>query len=122
MYRSGYTYEVIDGQHGSTEDRLKSVKVAVDELRSAYKLVIVDGVGYTSVGSCVGVSNADVAAYLGIPVLVVGRPGVGNAIDSCVLCVEFMAARGARVIGAVFNKVRIIKHFCITKFSGSHDH
>ena len=36
------------------------------------KLVLVDGVGYPAVGSVAGCSNADVAATLGAPVLIVG--------------------------------------------------
>lgn len=45
------------------------------------RLVLVDGVGYPAVGSVAGCSNADVAATLHAPVMIVGRPGVGNAID-----------------------------------------
>jgi dethiobiotin synthetase len=105
LYRPGYTQEVIDGKHGTAESRLASVEEAVSRLRVNRKIVIVDGVGYAAVGSCIGVSNADVAARLRAPVIVVGRPGVGNAIDSLVSTSEFMSHRGARVIGAVFNKI-----------------
>lgn len=59
-YRKGYTQECLDGQHGSAEDRLKLVKKAVAKLSEGRKLVVVDGVGYASVGSIVGCSNGQV--------------------------------------------------------------
>ena len=69
------------------------------------RLVVVDGVGYPGVGSCTGTSNGSVAQLLGAPVLLVSRPGVGNAIDSAVMAREYFARFGAPVLGAVFNKI-----------------
>ncbi len=69
------------------------------------RLVIVDGVGYPGVGSCVGCSNAQVASALGAPVVLVGRPGIGNAIDSTVMAVDYLSAHGVSVVGALWNKI-----------------
>jgi len=69
------------------------------------KLVVVDGVGYPSVGSVVGVSNAHMAKRLGAKVLLVGKHGVGDAIDSFNLNAAFFEKFGVQVAGAVFNKV-----------------
>ena len=55
---------------------------AVSELAKGRRVVIVDGVGYPAVGSICGVSNAQIAARLSAPVLLVGPKGVGNAVDS----------------------------------------
>jgi len=60
--------------------------------------------GYPSVGSICGVSNAAVASALRSPVLLVGKAGVGDAVDSFNLNATYLAAGKARVLGAVFNK------------------
>jgi len=65
----------------------------------------VDGVGYPAVGSVVGASNAQIAQRLKAPVLLVGRSGVGDAIDSFNLNKAYFEKYGVKVIGAVFNKV-----------------
>lgn len=102
-----YYKQVIDGKHGTTEERLAKVKAAVDDLatKQGRRLVIVDGVGYPGVGSCVGVSNAAVAKVLQAPVLLVGRPGVGNAIDSTVMAYDYFKAHEVEIIGALWNKI-----------------
>lgn len=78
------------------------------------KLVLIDGVGYPAVGSICGVSNADLAQALSttnnntpVPILLVGRPGVGDAVDSFNLNATFFRARGLRVLGAVFNRLPV---------------
>lgn len=64
-----------------------------------------DGVGYPAVGSICGVSNADVAATLNAPVLLVGKSGVGDAVDSYNLNSCFFEAKGVKVLGGVFNRL-----------------
>ena len=61
--------------------------------------------GYPGVGSCTGTSNGDVARRLGAPVVLVGRPGIGNAIDSTVMAVHYFAHHGVPVVGALWNKI-----------------
>jgi dethiobiotin synthetase len=68
-------------------------------------LVLVDGVGYPAVGSIAGVGGADLARRARCSVLIVGKKGVGDAVDNYVLMSEFCRARGARVIGAIFNRL-----------------
>ena len=57
-----------------------------------------------AVGSICGTSNAAVARALGAPVLLVGRKGVGDAVDSYNLNSTFFRTNGCRVLGAVFNR------------------
>ena len=76
VYRAGFTQECIDGQHGTVDDRLKIVHNTILKLRQEYKFVLIDGVGYPGVGSCIGCSNRDVALRLGCPVMMVSRPGM----------------------------------------------
>ena len=52
-----------------------------------------------------GCSSADIAEATGAKVLLVGKPGVGDAIDSYNLCAAVFEARGLPVLGGVFNKL-----------------
>jgi len=55
--------------------------------------------------SVVGASNAHIAQRLGVPVLLVGRSGVGDAIDSFSINQVYFEQFGVKVQGVVFNKV-----------------
>jgi len=79
---------------------------AVDRISSGKRLTLIDGVGYPSVGSIIGCSSADVAVACRAPVLIVGRPGVGDAVDSFNLCAAFFEAQNIPVLGAIFNKLQ----------------
>lgn len=111
VFKKGYTQQAIDGQLTSYESRCKHVYNAVQELAKKCDIVVVDGVGYPAVGSTCGMSNADVARILGAPVIVVGRPGIGNAIDAMEGCRTFFEANGAKTIGAIWNKLPHNKNF-----------
>ncbi len=69
------------------------------------KLVVIDGVGYPAVGSVCGVSNAAIANSLGAPVLIVGKKGVGDAIDSYNMNVTYFERFGCPVLGCIFNRL-----------------
>jgi hypothetical protein len=73
-------------------------------------IVVFEGTGHAGVGAVVGVSNARVAAMLDVPVIVVSEGGIGRPIDEIVLNRALFEAHGARVLGAVVNKVDIESH------------
>jgi BioD-like phosphotransacetylase family protein len=88
-----------------------------DEIRTAYgrvaedkDVVVIEGTGHAGVGAVVGVSNARVAAMLDAPVIVVSEGGIGRPIDEIVLNCALFEAHGARVLGAVVNKVDVESH------------
>jgi len=54
----------------------------VENVSRGKAFTLIDGVGYPSVGSICGISNAHVAQRLGVPVLLVGKSGVGDAVDA----------------------------------------
>ena len=82
VFYSGFTRAFLDDTTKSTSEMLHEIKDAVCEISVGKRIVIIDGVGYPAVGSICGLSNADVAAELGVPVLLVGKSGVGDAVDS----------------------------------------
>lgn len=84
------------------------MKAAVHENSGpARRLQLVDGVGYPAVGSICGVSNADVAKTLEIPVLMLGKAGVGDAVDSYNLDTNFFRTYGVSILGGIFNKLPV---------------
>lgn len=82
VFYKGFTRAFLEGDTASSQELLQSVVEAVDRIQEGKKIVLIDGVGYPAVGSICGVSNSDVARALHAPVLLVGKSGVGDAVDS----------------------------------------
>jgi hypothetical protein len=82
VFYKGFTRAFLDGNTETTEQLLDKVVHSVEEIEYGKKLVIIDGVGYPAVGSICGISNADAAKVLNASVLLVGKSGVGDAVDS----------------------------------------
>jgi dethiobiotin synthetase len=76
------------------------VRDAYDDLAGRYDTVIVEGAGGLLVPFSDGVSMADLAALLDLPVLVVARPGLGT-LNHILLTLESAHRRGLTVIGVV---------------------
>ncbi|CAM9288404.1 unnamed protein product [Ectocarpus sp. 12 AP-2014] len=116
VFYKGFTREFLKGGAGTSEELLQEIRDAVEEISSGKKVVVVvDGVGYPAVGSICGVSNGDVAAALKAPVLLVGKSGVGDAVDSFNLNACFFEARGVRVLGGVFNKISTAGYYSLER-------
>mmetsp|Transcript_19943 Transcript_19943/g.29851 ORF Transcript_19943/g.29851 Transcript_19943/m.29851 type:complete len:343 (+) Transcript_19943:85-1113(+) len=105
VYFKGMTRSFIDGQYKTASEMLSEIKEKVSKLSKGKKFVIVDGVGYPSVGSVTLTSNAHVAKKLGIPVILVGKRGTGDAIDSTNINVAYFEHNGVKVLGSIFNKI-----------------
>lgn len=103
VFFSGFTRSFIMGEQGTSESWLQRIRDKVDELAEGRRVVIIDGVGFPGVGSCVGVDNADVAKACRAPVLMVCKSGVGGAIDSFSLNSSYFVSKGVPVLGALFN-------------------
>ena len=107
VFYKGFTRAFLAGETEPIESLLNSIRQAVDEISVGKKLTIIDGVGYPSVGSICSISNADVARYLNVPVLLIGKSGVGDAVDSYNLNARFFEAIGVTVLGGIFNKFQL---------------
>jgi len=99
----GFTRKVIEGQ--VVEDLGAKIIAAQVELAEKHELLLLEGTGHAGVGAVIGLSNADVAALLGAPVIIVSEGGIGRPIDEIVLNAALFAARGVEVAGAIVNKV-----------------
>lgn len=67
--------------------------------------VVLEGTGHAGVGSVIDKSNAEVAKLLHSKVILVGKGGIGSAIDRLELNRKFFVSHGVEVIGVILNKV-----------------
>ncbi len=74
---------------------------AWEKLRAAHDCVVVEGVGGAAVPITEELLAIDLAVRWALPVLIVGRPGLGT-INHCMLTVDFVRHRGCEIIGVVF--------------------
>jgi BioD-like phosphotransacetylase family protein len=93
-----------------TDDLGAQVDRAYARLAADKDLVVIEGTGHAGVGAVIDLSNAQVAAQLGSPVIIVSEGGIGRPIDEIVLNRELFAANGVEVLGAVVNKVDVVSH------------
>lgn len=105
VFYKGFTRSYLSGETDSSEVLLDQAFEAVYEIGIGKKLVVVDGVGYPSVGSICNISNAHVARKLNAPVLLIGKSGVGDAVDSYNLNSAYFESFGVKVLGGIFNKL-----------------
>ncbi|KAF4047495.1 ATPase family associated domain-containing protein 26 [Phytophthora infestans] len=105
LFYKGFTREFLKGETETSAQLLEKAKQKVEEVGKGKKVVVVDGVGYPAVGSICGVSNAHVAKKLKTPVVLVGKKGVGDAVDSFNLNATFFESHGVKVLGGIFNRL-----------------
>jgi dethiobiotin synthetase len=104
VYYRGFTRQQLDNpsEHNAL---VAQCSEAVDRISTGKRITVIDGVGYPSVGSVVGCSSADLAVACAAPVLLVGKPGVGDAVDSFNLCARYFEAQAVPVLGSIFNRL-----------------
>lgn len=100
--------------HGFVEDYLfnrepealrTSLQEAFGRLRADCDVVVAEGTGHAGVGSCIDLSNAAVAAMLGLKVVLVTEGGIGSTLDQVALNLSMFEARDVEVLGIIANKV-----------------
>jgi BioD-like phosphotransacetylase family protein len=99
----GFTQAYIDGSF--VEDlpaRIRAAHAAFDGQR---EILLIEGTGHAGVGAVIDLSNAEVAAMLGAPAVIVSEGGVGRPIDEIVLNAALFERQGVHVAGAIVNKV-----------------
>lgn len=105
VFYSGFTREFLNGNTLSSEEMMSEIQTVCDEYASTSKILLVDGVGYPAVGSICNLSNAQVAQASRAPVVLVGKKGVGDAVDSFNLNATFLESFQVRVLGGIFNRL-----------------
>lgn len=101
----GFTKAFIRGE--VVEDLASRIDAAHRRLAERHDVLLIEGTGHAGVGAVVGLSNADVAARLRAPAVLISEGGIGRPIDEIVLNHALFARRGVPLVGAVINKVDI---------------
>ncbi|CAN5477205.1 hypothetical protein BH24CHL9_BH24CHL9_14130 [soil metagenome] len=104
----GFTTSFIRGE--VADDLGARIRAAHRQSSQRREALLIEGTGHAGVGSVIGLSNADVAAMLGAPAIIVSEGGVGRPIEEIVLNEALFARRGVQVLGAVVNKVDAHAH------------
>jgi len=77
-----------------------AVRAAFAALAARHRFVVVEGTGGLLVPLAWGWTAADLAEEVGLPLLLVGRAGLGT-LNHCALALEAARARGLRVLGVI---------------------
>ena len=91
---------------------------AFHRIRSNSPFTVVEGTGHTCVGSIVNMNNAQVAALLDVPVVMVVNGGIGKSFDELALNIHACEAAGARVGGVLVNKIQPSKYEMVKDYFG----
>lgn len=78
---------------------------AYERLAEHCDVLLVEGTGHAGVGSCLDLSNADVAAMLNARAVLIVEGGIGSALDEAALNISLFRARNVDVVGVIANKV-----------------
>ena len=100
----GTTRRFLDGLIDASEPR-RAIRAACNELEKKYDFLIIEGAGHGGVGSVVGMNNAQIAAELNAPVLLVTGGGIGNVIDAVELNLALYQREKADVRIIMANKL-----------------
>lgn len=111
---------------GFTRDFLDN-KIQIDHLQNKIKdsfnkiyissdYVIVEGTGHVGVGSIINLNNAQVAAMLGLDVIIIGSGGLGSTFDELSLNKAICDQLGVKIRGVILNRVIEAKKDMITNY------
>jgi uncharacterized protein len=102
----GFTKAHIDGR--VVDDLPARIRAAHAAFAAHRDILLIEGTGHAGVGAVINLSNADVAAMLDVPAVIVSEGGVGRPIDEIVLNRSLFEQAGVRVAGAIVNKVDLL--------------
>lgn len=104
LFPRGFTRDYLDGKvdHKDLVEKIGASYAAIAKRNEAF---VVEGTGHTGVGSIVDLNNAQVAALLKCPVVLVASGGLGSSFDELALNRIQCQHVGARVAGVILNRV-----------------
>lgn len=112
----GFTENYI--RRRNKDDLHRQIMEAYGRVSANVDAMVIEGTGHAGVGSVFDSSNAEVAAMLGAPVIIISEGGVGRPIDEICLSRSMFAEKGVPILGVVLNKVLPEKYDRITEVAG----
>ncbi len=115
LFPRGFTRDYLDGKV-SRDELVGKIVAAKERIAGRHPITVVEGTGHTGVGSIVDLNNAQVAARLKIPVVLVASGGLGSSFDELELNRTQCEKYGAKVAGIVLNRVLPDKRDMIVEY------
>jgi dethiobiotin synthetase len=104
LFPRGFTRDYLDGKVDG-KALIGRIIRSFEMLNGTHPATVVEGTGHMGVGSIVGLNNAQVAATLGVPVVLVASGGLGSSFDEITLNKILCDQLGVRLAGVILNRV-----------------
>jgi phosphate acetyltransferase len=104
LFPRGFTRDFLDGKI-SRDGLLQKIIGSHQSITSRHPITVIEGTGHTGVGSIVELNNAQVAASLKIPLILVASGGLGSSFDELELNRTQCEKYGVRIAGVILNRV-----------------
>ncbi len=104
LFPRGFTRDYLD-EKVDHQDLVQKILRSFQAITSRNAMTVIEGTGHTGVGSIVNLNNAQVAALLKCPVILVASGGLGSSFDELTLNYTQCEKHGARVAGVILNRV-----------------
>lgn len=113
----GFTRDYLDGKVDHKK-LVAKITTSFKAISKRNKITVLEGTGHTGVGSIVDLNNAQVAALLKVPVILVASGGLGSCFDELALNYAQCEKYGAKVAGVILNRVLSDKREMILDYMG----
>lgn len=100
----GFTRDYLDGKV-PRDHLIQTIQSAHAAITSRHPISVVEGTGHMGVGSIVDLNNAQVAALLQTPILLVASGGLGSAFDEIELNRALCTLHQVPLAGVILNRV-----------------
>lgn len=115
LFPKGFTRSFLDGEVDEKELHNR-VRTSYAKLSAESDFTIVEGTGHVGVGSIVNLSNAHVAADLGLDAVIIVEGGIGKAFDQLALNKGLCDRCGVKIAGVILNRVAAEKRDMIIDY------
>ncbi len=100
----GFTRDFLDKKI-KPDELYSKIDASAKRLFDNNQFVLFEGTGHCGVGSIIHLNNAQVAARLNVPVVLIASGGLGSSFDELMLNKTLCDAYDVRIIGIILNRV-----------------
>lgn len=115
LFPKGFTRDFLDGKINRIS-LIEKILKSYNSISSKRSITVIEGTGHTGVGSIVELNNAQVAALLKVPIILVAPGGLGSSFDELTLNHCQCEKYGVPIAGVILNRVIEEKREMIEKY------
>ncbi|HSX38357.1 MAG TPA: AAA family ATPase [Chlamydiales bacterium] len=115
LFPKGFTRDFLDGKV-DRQSLIEKISSSFMEIAKENQMSVIEGTGHTGVGSIVDLNNAQVAALLKCPVLLVASGGLGSSFDELSLNYTQCEKYQVPIAGVILNRVLDAKREMIIEY------